>query len=112
MRQLQVRSAELRLGVSLPEDHREFLRTCDGLPADVVFPRLLGTAELRGAVRGANAQLCLEIRKGSFDEAGAFLSLLRGLRRWVVRKLEVANPRHLAALRAEKAGGPGSEPGA
>ncbi|WIX88889.1 SMI1/KNR4 family protein [Amycolatopsis sp. DG1A-15b] len=42
-----IRSAELRLGVSLPEDHREFLRTCDGLPADVVFPRLLGTADLR-----------------------------------------------------------------
>src|SRR4051794_25436667 len=42
-----IRSAELRLGVPLPADHREFLRTCDGLPADVVFPRLLGTAELR-----------------------------------------------------------------
>ena len=42
-----IRSAELRLGVSLPADHREFLRTCDGLPADVVFPRLLGTADLR-----------------------------------------------------------------
>lgn len=42
-----IRSAELRLGVELPPDHREFLRTCDGLPADVVFPRLLGTAELR-----------------------------------------------------------------
>ncbi|WP_410643128.1 SMI1/KNR4 family protein [Amycolatopsis sp. lyj-346] len=47
-----IRSAELRLGVELPVDHREFLRTCDGLPADVVFPRLLGTADLRakGAV--------------------------------------------------------------
>ncbi|MFI5593855.1 SMI1/KNR4 family protein [Amycolatopsis sp. NPDC051758] len=42
-----IRSAELRLGVELPEDFREFLRTCDGLPADVVFPRLLGTADLR-----------------------------------------------------------------
>ncbi|WP_284750095.1 SMI1/KNR4 family protein [Amycolatopsis sp. RTGN1] len=42
-----IRSAELRLGVDLPEDFREFLRTCDGLPADVVFPRLLGTADLR-----------------------------------------------------------------
>ncbi|MGW3959931.1 SMI1/KNR4 family protein [Amycolatopsis sp. NPDC005003] len=42
-----IRSAELRLGVELPADHREFLRTCDGLPADVVFPRLLGTADLR-----------------------------------------------------------------
>ena len=42
-----IRSAELRLGVELPADHREFLRTCDGLPADVVFPRLRGTADLR-----------------------------------------------------------------
>lgn len=42
-----IRSAELRLGVDLPEDLRDFLRTCDGLPADVVFPRLLGTADLR-----------------------------------------------------------------
>ncbi|RSM35813.1 SMI1/KNR4 family protein [Amycolatopsis balhimycina DSM 5908] len=42
-----IRSAELRLGIELPADHREFLRTCDGLPADVVFPRLLGTADLR-----------------------------------------------------------------
>ncbi|SEF38479.1 hypothetical protein SAMN05421837_12231 [Amycolatopsis pretoriensis] len=42
-----IRSAELRLGVDLPEELREFLRVCDGLPADVVFPRLLGTAELR-----------------------------------------------------------------
>ncbi|MFJ7217318.1 SMI1/KNR4 family protein [Amycolatopsis sp. NPDC098790] len=42
-----IRSAELRLGVELPPDHREFLRTCDGLPPDIVFPRLLGTADLR-----------------------------------------------------------------
>jgi hypothetical protein len=42
-----IRSAELRLGAELPADVREFLRTCDGLPADVVFPRLLGTADLR-----------------------------------------------------------------
>lgn len=40
-------AAEARLGLRLPADYREFLRTCDGLPADVVFPRLLGTAELR-----------------------------------------------------------------
>lgn len=44
-----IRSAELRLGVELPAGHREFLRTCDGLPADVVFPRLLGTADLRAS---------------------------------------------------------------
>ncbi|MFC3455958.1 SMI1/KNR4 family protein [Amycolatopsis speibonae] len=40
-------AAEARLGLRLPDDYREFLMTCDGLPADVVFPRLLGTAELR-----------------------------------------------------------------
>ncbi|RSN53105.1 SMI1/KNR4 family protein [Amycolatopsis sp. WAC 04182] len=40
-------AAEARLGLRLPDDYREFLQTCDGLPADVVFPRLLGTAELR-----------------------------------------------------------------
>jgi hypothetical protein len=42
-----IRSAERRLGVELPGDLRAFLRTCDGLPADGVFPRLLGTADLR-----------------------------------------------------------------
>ncbi|ANN19115.1 hypothetical protein SD37_28155 [Amycolatopsis orientalis] len=42
-----VDAAEARLGLRLPSDYREFLLTCDGLPADVVFPRLLGTAELR-----------------------------------------------------------------
>ncbi len=40
-------AAEARIGLRLPADYREFLMTCDGLPADVVFPRLLGTAELR-----------------------------------------------------------------
>jgi hypothetical protein len=56
------------------------------------------TAELRRAVRAANVQLCSEIRKGHFDEPGEFLSLLRELRKGVVRKLEVANPRYLASL--------------
>ncbi|SFQ37460.1 hypothetical protein SAMN05421810_106345 [Amycolatopsis arida] len=39
-------TVERELGVRLPADYRAFLRTCDGLPADVVFPRLLGAAEL------------------------------------------------------------------
>lgn len=38
--------AERRLGLPLPTDLREFFSTSDGLPADVVFPRLLGVAEL------------------------------------------------------------------
>ncbi|MFC4085667.1 SMI1/KNR4 family protein [Amycolatopsis samaneae] len=40
-------ATELRLGLRLPDDYRDFLRTCDGLPGDVVFPRLLGSGELR-----------------------------------------------------------------
>lgn len=42
----RVRECERRLGVDLPPDYREFLRTADGLPADVVFPALLGADEL------------------------------------------------------------------
>ncbi len=42
----EVGEAERRLGVALPESYRRFLAACDGLPADVVFPRLLRVAEL------------------------------------------------------------------
>ncbi|PKV90868.1 SMI1/KNR4 family protein SUKH-1 [Amycolatopsis echigonensis] len=38
---------EHRLGFRLPGDYREFLTIADGLPADVVFPRLLPARELR-----------------------------------------------------------------
>lgn len=44
---------ERRLGTRLPDDYREFLLACDGLPADVVFPRLLGAAELVAGAGGA-----------------------------------------------------------
>lgn len=40
-------AAEQRLGLRLPGDYREFLAIADGLPADVVFPRLLPARELR-----------------------------------------------------------------
>ncbi|UKD55356.1 SMI1/KNR4 family protein [Amycolatopsis sp. FU40] len=45
-------ATEQRLGFRLPDDYREFLTLADGLPADVVFPRLLPARELRadGAV--------------------------------------------------------------
>lgn len=41
-----VADAERRLGTALPGEYRDFLLTCDGLPADVVFPRLLSASEL------------------------------------------------------------------
>jgi hypothetical protein len=48
----ELAEAERRLGAALPGDYRRFLLTCDGLPADDVFPRLLSTAELRPANAG------------------------------------------------------------
>ncbi|SFB36130.1 hypothetical protein SAMN05216266_10940 [Amycolatopsis marina] len=44
---------ERSLGARLPGDYREFLLTCDGLPADVVFPRLLSAGELVAGPGGA-----------------------------------------------------------
>jgi hypothetical protein len=67
----------------------------------VTQPAPESTVKLRQSVRSANVQLCSEIRQGHFDEPSQFLSLLRELRQGVVRKLEVANPRYLAAVRQE-----------
>ncbi|WP_369822103.1 SMI1/KNR4 family protein [Saccharomonospora sp. CUA-673] len=51
-----IEAAERGLGVALSEEFRAFLRTCDGLRADVVFPRLLGVADLTPApAQGAGA---------------------------------------------------------
>jgi hypothetical protein len=47
-----ITEAERRLAARLPGDYRDFLSTCDGLPADEVFPRLLGAAELVPAEAG------------------------------------------------------------
>jgi hypothetical protein len=45
-------AAEHRLGARLPDDYRDFLSICDGLPPDEIFPRLLGVAELISADGG------------------------------------------------------------
>lgn len=51
---------------------------------------------LRQEVHRVNAELCQRIRQGRYDDP-AEMKLLRGpLRQLVLRKLEVANPRHLA----------------
>ncbi|MEW2506276.1 SMI1/KNR4 family protein [Amycolatopsis sp. NPDC047767] len=42
-----ITEAERRLGTTLPADYRAFLRTANGLPDDVTFPRLLPAQELR-----------------------------------------------------------------
>jgi hypothetical protein len=55
------------------------------------------SAELREAVRQANRQLSARIRGGEFDDGVRFRALAAVLRRLVVGKLEVANPRYLAA---------------
>jgi hypothetical protein len=58
--------------------------------------------ELRPAVRRANERLCARIRDGYYDDPQHFHALMRMLREFVERKLQVANPRYLAAVRTEK----------
>ncbi len=57
-------------------------------------------AELRQAVREANHRLCERIRRGDYDEPARWGALAAQLRRSVVRKLEIANPRYLASFQA------------
>jgi hypothetical protein len=56
-------------------------------------------AELRRAVRGLNERLCQRIRDGALDDPEGFRAAAAVVRRQVVRKLEVANPRYVAARR-------------
>jgi hypothetical protein len=52
-------------------------------------------ADLEATVRRLNEQLCEAVRSGAFDGPGQMTALAGVLRRLVVRKLEVANPRYL-----------------
>jgi hypothetical protein len=56
---------------------------------------------LRRAVWESNDRLCGRIRAGEFDEPARWRALAERLRPVVVGKLEVANPRYLAAREAE-----------
>lgn len=47
-----IAAAERRIGRRLPDDYRAFLAASDGLPADVVLPRLLRADELHAAGNG------------------------------------------------------------
>ena len=62
-------------------------------------PRPEGLTALREAVRQANARLCERIRAGDFDAPSSFRAAAVTVRKLVVRKLEVANPRYLASVR-------------
>jgi hypothetical protein len=55
------------------------------------------TPEPRRAVERRNRQLCERIRAGDFDGPERLRELSQALRRVVVRKLEVANPRYLGS---------------
>jgi hypothetical protein len=61
-------------------------------------PRKL--TDLRAAVRAANERLSADIRNGVYDDPARFASLARVLRQFVERKLRVANPRYLAAVKS------------
>jgi hypothetical protein len=60
-----------------------------------------GLAALREAVRQGNARLCERIRGGDFDDPARSRAAAAVARELVVRKLEIANPRYLAALRGD-----------
>jgi hypothetical protein len=58
---------------------------------------LLGEA---GDVRDLNQKLCEQIRHGAFDDPRRFAEAAAVVRRVVVRKLEIANPRYLQSVSA------------
>jgi hypothetical protein len=60
--------------------------------------RLERLADLRQAVREANAKLCTGIRAGEFDQRDRFLEIVNETKRSVERKLEIANPRYLTGF--------------
>ncbi len=55
-----------------------------------------GIGELRQSVKELNERLCVLIRQGEFDDTPRQRELAGVIRRLVLRKLEVANPRYLA----------------
>jgi hypothetical protein len=50
-----------------------------------------------GDVRALTGRLCEQIRQGAFDDPRRFAEAAAVVRKTVVRKLEVANPRYLSA---------------
>jgi hypothetical protein len=58
-----------------------------------------GIGPLRQAVQEMNERLCTLIRQGAYDAPEQRQGLALVERRLVLRKLEVANPRHLAERR-------------
>ncbi len=61
---------------------------------------------LRESVLAGNQQLCERIRLGDYDSHDAFLALVRHLRPFVARKLEVAAPSPAEPLRKTSPGSP------
>jgi Domain of unknown function (DUF6285) len=59
---------------------------------------ILGHAVRSAEVAEANEELCRRIVQGNYDETQAMRTLLGQLRPLVERKLEIANPRYLAAI--------------
>ena len=58
-----------------------------------------GIGALRQAVQEMNERLCTRIQQGDYDAPEQRQALALVQRRLVLRKLEVANPRHLAERR-------------
>ena len=61
-----------------------------------------GLEESRRHVRELNVELCTRIRQGEFDAPDRWGAAAEVLRRLVMRKLEVANPRYLQSATSDE----------
>jgi hypothetical protein len=91
---LSVAGRELAREEAMLGEELEALAALLGEPGDVPA----GREEKRRRVRALNESLCERIRRGEFDAPGRWREAAAVVRRLVVRKLEIANPRYLQAV--------------
>jgi hypothetical protein len=89
----ELASEELSLGEEVGALAALLGRACEVPP---------GLSERRRCVRELNEELCARIRQGAFDAPDRWVAAAAEVRRLVVRKLEVANPRYLQAVTADE----------
>jgi len=81
----------------------------EGRLLEQILGRAVGPGQhgeaLRQEIHRANAELCERVRQGHYDDPAAVQPLRDRLRLLVLRKLAVANPRHLGTPAGSKGQG-------